>query len=69
MKCSSTNFMQKIIKEEVMSPCTLSKVGLNLALGLVTSCWRPACCRLRLGSMSTGDTNKSHWVGECGLKK
>ena len=44
------------------------EVGLNLALGLVTSCcscqtawWRPACCWLGRGSMSIGDPNKSHF--------
>ena len=49
------------------------KLGLNFALGLVTSscgcmiaCCRPVCCWLRWGSMSIGDPSKGHqgWRGD-----
>ena len=50
----------------------LRQVGLNLALGLVTSfesChtgyWGPARCWLGWGSVSVGDPSKSHYGG-CG---
>ena len=48
-------------------PDFLGEVGLNLALGLATSCcscltacWRSACCWLGWGSMIIGDPIKSH---------
>ena len=59
-----------------MTPDFSGEVGLNLALGLVTSCcscqttwWRPACCWLGWGSMSIGDPSKSHKGGSGALKK
>ena len=49
------------------TPDFLCKVGLTLALGLVTSCcshqtacWRSASCWLGWGSRSIGDPSKSH---------
>ena len=50
------------------NPHFSGKVGLNPALGLVTSCcscqtawWRPACCWLGWGSMIIGYPSKRHY--------
>ena len=49
------------------TPDLLGKVGLNLALGMVTSCchcqtacFRPTGCWLGRGSTSIGDPSKGH---------
>ena len=51
-------------------PDFLDEAGLNLALGLVTSCWgrHTACCWLGWGSISIGDPGKSHQGVSGGLK-
>ena len=58
------------------TPDFLGEVGLNLALGLVTSCcgrktarWRPAYHWLWQGSMSIGDPSKSNYGGSSALRK
>ena len=60
----------------LIQPDCLGKEGLNLVLGLVTSCCsrqtvclRPACCWLRWWSMSICDATESQYWSSVGLYK